>query len=77
MEILAKILGWTIAIAAAAFVTASVVLFIRDGIASKREGRRRKTEYTAMFIVSMVLVGLLALIGILLCILALLIMRSM
>ena len=77
MDIRAKIVGWTAAAAVTAFVIASVVLFIRDGIASKREGRSRKTEYTVMFIIGMVLVGLVALIAILLTILAVLIMRSM
>ena len=77
MDIQVKIIGWTIAIAVTAFVITSIVLFIMDGIASKREGRNRKKEYTVLFIINMVIVGLTALFAILLSILAVLIMRSM
>lgn len=55
----------------------SIVLFIKDGIASKKEGRSRNKKFTVMFIVSMVIIGLLIVIGILLSILAMLVMRSM
>ena len=40
------------------FAIVSLVLFIVDGVNAKREGRRRKTGFTVMFIVSMTLVGL-------------------
>lgn len=77
MDILIQIVGWAITIGIAVFVIASIVLFIRDGIASKREGRNRNKKYTVMFIISMVIIGLLVVIGVLLSILAILVMRSM
>lgn len=61
----------------AGLVIAAVVLFIKDGIDSKREGRKRKTVFTVLFIVAM---GILALIVITMVLLALLItafMKSM
>lgn len=77
MDILIQIVGWAITIGIAVFVIVSVVLFIRDGIVSKREGRNRNKKYTVMFIISMVIIGLLVVIGVLLSILAILVMRSM
>ena len=77
MDILIQIVGWAIAIGIVVFVIAFIVLFIRDGIVSKREGRNRNKKYTVMFIISMVIIGLLVVIGVLLSILAILVMRSM
>ena len=77
IDILLEIFAWAIMIASALFVVASVALFIKDGIASKREGRSRKKKYTVMFIISMAIIGLAAVLGILLHVLAVLIMRSM
>ena len=77
MDILITIVGWMIIIALALFVLASSVLFVKDGMDSKKEGRRRKTAYTVMFIISMVIAGLFILGVIFLSILAMLIMRSM
>lgn len=77
MDILITIVGWMIIIALALFVLASSVLFVKDGMDSKKEGRRRKTTYTVMFIISMVIAGLFILGVIFLSILAMLIMRSM
>ena len=77
MNILITIVGWMIIIALALFVLASSVLFVKDGMDSKKEGRRRKTTYTVMFIISMVIAGLFILGVIFFSILAMLIMRSM
>lgn len=77
MDILMQIFGWLIIIAIALFVLVSIALFIKDGIDSKKEGRRRKTTYTVMFIISMVIAVLFTLGVIFLSILAMLIMRSM
>lgn len=77
MDILIQIVGWAITIGIVVFVIASIVLFVRDGIVSKREGRNRNKKYTVMFIISMVIIGLLVVIGVLLSILAILVMRSM
>lgn len=77
MDILIQIVGWAITIGIVVFVIASIVLFISDGIVSKREGRNRNKKYTVMFIISMVIIGLLVVIGVLLSILAILVMRSM
>jgi len=77
MDILFSVFGWTITIAIFLFVIAAIVLFIKDGILAKREGRGRNKKYTVMFIISMTIVALMAVIGILLCILAMLVMRSM
>ena len=72
-----EIFAGAIMIAIALFAVVSVVLFIKDGIASKREGRSRKKKYTVMFIISMAVIGLAAVIGILLLALTALIMLSM
>lgn len=77
MDILIQIVGWAITIGIVVFVIVSIALFIRDGIISKREGRNRNKKYTVMFIISMVIIGLLVVIGVLLSILAILVMRSM
>lgn len=77
MDILIQIVGWAITIGIVVFVIVSIVLFIRDGIVSKREGRNRNKKFTVMFIISMVIIGLLVVIGVLLSILAILVMRSM
>lgn len=77
MDILIQIVGWAITIGVVVFVIVSIVLFIRDGIVSKREGRNRNKKFTVMFIISMVIIGLLVVIGVLLSILAILVMRSM
>ena len=77
MDILVQIIGWAITLGITIFVIVSIVLFIKEGIASKKEGRSRNKKFTVMFIVSMVIIGLLIVIGILLSILAMLVMRSM
>ena len=74
---LLQIFGWTIAIAIPVFVIVSVVLFIRDGMLAKREGRGRKIIYIVMFAISMTIIALVIMIIILLYILGTLIMRSM
>ena len=77
MDFLVQIIGLAIALGITIFVIVSIVLFIKDGIASKKEGRSRNKKITVMFIVSMVIIGLLIVIGIFLSILAMLVMRSM
>ena len=77
MGILVWIFGWSIAIAIPVFVIVSVVLFIRDGMLAKREGRGRKIIYIVMFAISMTIIALVIMIIILLYILGKLIMRSM
>ena len=77
MDFLVQIICWAIALGITIFVIVSIVLFIKDGIASKKEGRSRNKKITVMFIVSMVIIGLLIVIGIFLSILAMLVMRSM
>ena len=74
---LVQIFGWTIAIAIPVFVIVSVVLFIRDSILAKREGRGRKMIYIVMFAISMTIIALVIMIIMLLYILGTLIMRSM
>lgn len=71
------IIGWTITIAIILFVIVSVILFIKDGIASKKEGRQRKNTNKVMFIISMTIEALAVTVGVLLWILAVLVMRSM
>ncbi len=77
MDILVQIISWTITIALTLFVIISIVMFIKDGIASKKEGRNRNKGYTVMFIISMAIIGLFVVIGILLSILAMLVMIGM
>ncbi len=77
MDILVQILWWTVTTAIFLFVIVSVVLFIKDGIRAKREGTGRKKKYTVMFIISMAITALAAVLAILLSILAVSIMRSM
>lgn len=59
------------------FVIVSTVLFIKDGILAKREGAGRKKIYTVMFIISMAIIALVIVLLTLLCILSVLVMRSM
>ena len=75
--ILEKIIGWIMTIAITSFVIISIVVFIKDGKSAKKENRDRNKNYTVMFIVSMIIIGLLVVVGILLGILAMLVMRSM
>lgn len=75
--ILENIIGWIMTIAITSFVIISIVVFIKDGRSAKKENRDRNKNYTVMFIVSMIIVGLLVVVGILLGILAMLVMRSM
>ncbi len=55
---ISRIIGITLFVAYIAFVIASVILFIKDGIEAKREGRRRKPPFIIMFIVSLSLTGI-------------------
>lgn len=77
MDILVQIIGWAITLGITIFVIVSIVRFIKEGIASKKEGRSRNKKITVMFIISMVIIGLSIVIGILLSILAMLAIRSM
>ena len=77
MEILIQIIGWAVIAAVVLFVISSVVLFIRDGIHAKSEGRNRKIKYKVMFIISMAITAMAAMIGIFLFLLAIAVMRSM
>ena len=77
MNILLPIIGWAIALGIAIVVIVSIVLFMKDGMASKKDGRSRNKKITVMFIISMVITGLSIVIGILLMILAMLAIRSM
>lgn len=58
MYIFWKIFKWTISVSLLIFEILSVVLFIEDGIKAKKEGRSRKTKYTVMFIISMILINI-------------------
>ena len=77
MENLIQIIGWAVIAAVVLFVISSVILFIRDGILAKREGRNRKIKYTVMFIISMAIIAMAAMAGIFLLLLAMAVMRSM
>jgi len=81
MDFFSGILLWFIPIAfivvIIVFAVVATKLFIKDGRDAKREGRSRDTSYKVMFIFSMILLGLLVIMGILICILSVLIMRSM
>ena len=59
------------------FVIVSIVLFVKDNIASKKEGRSVNKVYKVMFIISMSITGLLIMVGILLFVLSVLIVRGM
>ena len=77
MSTFSQILGSAIVIVIALYVIISVILFIKDGIDSKKQGRVRNKIYTVMFIIGMVIVGLVVMVMILLIMLATLFMRSM
>lgn len=77
MENLIQIIGWAVIAAVVLFVISSVILFIRDGILAKREGRNRKIKYKVMFIISMAIIAMAAMAGIFLLLLAMAVMRSM
>ena len=63
---LEKIVFLAIVIAIGLFVTCSVVLFVRDGLLAKKEGRSRNMAVTVTFILAMAVAGIAAVIGILL-----------
>ena len=52
----AGIMLWAAGAAAAVFVLVSVIGFIRDGIAAKREQRHRNVTWSILFVISMVIV---------------------
>ena len=56
---------------------AATVLFIVDGIAAKREMRRRRTVFTVLFIISMAIIGTVAIMYVMLSILSVLIVMNM
>lgn len=72
-----KILGIALLIAVPLFIITSTILFIRDGILAKREERKRKTCYTVMFIISMVIIALVVALSLLLTLLSMLVIRGM
>ena len=51
-------LFWIVVVAVVAYITASIVLFIRDGIKAKKEKRPRKVPITVMFIIAVVLAAI-------------------
>ena len=59
------------------FAIISTILFIKDGIRAKREGTGRNTTITVLFVISMGIIALVAIIWILLLILGMLIVRTM
>ena len=71
MSILFGILALIVALAVPIFIITSIVLFIRDGINAKKEGRKRETGFTIMFIISMVIIALILLFTVFLTILSL------
>ena len=77
MDILVQICGWVTVILSVVFVAASVILFVKDGIAAKREGRKISTKYTVMFIIGMTIAGCGLMILIFIQLLSWLVMRSM
>lgn len=77
IDVFIRFFGWMIRTAFSLFVIVSIVLFIKDGILARREGRGRKKIYTVMFIISMAIIALVMVLLTLLCILSMLVMRSM
>ncbi len=75
--IIDEIIFWGIPFLIAVFFVVSLILFIRDGIRAKREGRKRKTYSVVLFVVSLVLVCITGIILIGLMVIAALAMRSM
>ena len=63
--------------AAAIFVLVSVIGFIREGIAAKREQRQREVTWSILFVISMVIVACAAGAAVFLAVLSTLIMRGM
>ena len=75
--LLSSLVKILIALGVAAAVVVIVVLFIRDGIKAKKEGRCRNDKITALFTVAMIITALALVLGGLLILLASLVMRSM
>ena len=71
-----KVFGIALLITVPLFVI-TIILFIRDGILAKREERKRKTCYTVMFIISMVIIALVVALSLLLTLLSMLVIRGM
>ena len=68
---------WIIHILVLIFIITTIVVFIIDGIHSKKEGRKRNTKIKALFIVGMVFAGVFGTIYTLAIILGMLIFRGM
>ena len=75
--IIDEIVFWGIPFLIAVFFVVSLILFIRDGIRAGREGRKRKTYPIVLFVVSLVLFCITAVILIGLVIIAAIAIRSM
>ncbi len=76
-DFLEAVIPITIMVAVAGFIILSIVLFIRDGINAKKEGRRRSTKIIVMFVIAMTVVGMIVIGYALLMLLLAAIMRSM
>lgn len=77
LEIIYSIIGLLIALAFAAFVIVSIILFINDGIKAKKERRCRNDKITVMFTVAIILAVVATALLTLLILLGIAIMRSM
>ncbi|MBP5654096.1 MAG: hypothetical protein J6X33_01130 [Clostridiales bacterium] len=76
-DFLEAVIPITVFIAIAGYIILSIVLFIKDGINAKKEGRRRSIKIIVMFVIAMTVVGMIVVGYALLMLLLAAIMRSM
>ena len=57
-DFLEAVIPVAIFVAIAGYIILSIVLFIKDGINAKKEGRRRSIKIIVMFVIAMTVVGM-------------------
>ena len=71
------VIFWIVVTLLVIYVTISIVMFIRDGIKAKKEGRKRKAVFIVMFIIAIILTVIALAFAALIGLLAMAIMRGM
>lgn len=71
------VIFWIVVTLLVIYVTISIVMFIRDGIKAKKEGRKRKVVFIVMLIIAIILTVIALAFAALIGLLAMAIMRGM
>ena len=71
------VIFWIVVTLLVIYVTISIVMFIRDGIKAKKEGRKRKAVFIVMLIIAIIITLIALAFAALIGLLAMAIMRGM